>query len=436
MQTIETPGADREASIPRSATQPVWLRAGALLDGIGSRPRSGGHLVYRGNRILYTGDASVPPPAQLLKRGQFEPDAFLPNHTLLPGLIEAHAHLFLEGGEGDPVKRAAYLKLADAELMERAESRLQRLLNIGVVAVRDAGDRNGVGLGLQRRYRSGIRGPMPYLDSPGAALHHQGRYGSFMGRPMEEHASPDACVESRVRDGAHRIKLLATGIINFEKGAVTTKPQMPVEELRFLVDAAHRRGKQTFAHASGNGGVGNCIAAGVDSIEHGFFVDDAQLAQMRDKDIAWAPTFAPVQFQVDKAARLGWSDTVKSNLQRILDRHAASLEKAAALGVRIVAGSDAGSHGVPHGWGLIMEMELMERAGMSPLAVVNAATGSNALRLGYDEDFGILRPGALSRFILTRHSPLESIANLRKPKIVIFDGAVFDHADDPSQPGL
>jgi imidazolonepropionase-like amidohydrolase len=257
-----------------------------------------------------------------------------------------------------------------------------------------------------------------------------------MGRPVEDYPSIEACVDARLADGAYRIKLLATGIINFEKGAVLAKPQMPAEELSRFTAAARARGRQTFAHCSGHDGVTNCLAARVDTIEHGFFVDAAQLARMRDADIGWVPTFAPVQFQVDHAEALGWSPTVRDNLQRILDGHAASLVTAARLGVRIIAGSDAGSHGVPHGWGLLREMAQMEKAGMTAQQVLHAATGAPATRLGFPENFGLLRVGAKPRFLLTAHSPLATVANLARPKRVFFDGFEYAAGDDPAQPGL
>jgi len=174
----------------------------------------------------------------------------------------------------------------------------------------------------------------------------------------------------------------------------------------------------------------------VDSVEHGFFVRDDQLAKMRDRRTAWVPTFAPVQLQVNEARRYGWDATVVGNLQRILDQHAASLVKAHALGVLIVAGSDAGSCGVAHGTGLLYELELMQQAGLPPLAVINAATGVSAGRLGYREPFGRIAPGSLSRFIFTRHSPLETVANLRRGKVVVFDGQALASSDTIDTAGL
>jgi imidazolonepropionase-like amidohydrolase len=271
---------------------------------------------------------------------------------------------------------------------------------------------------------------MPYLDSPGAAIHHRGRYGSFMGGALEDYASPAECVAARVAAGADRIKLIPTGIINFKAGAVTTEPQMTVEELRRLVAAAGAAGRQTFAHASGEAGIERVIESGVDSVEHGFFIRDDQLARMRDRAIAWVPTFAPVQLQLEQAARFGWDAMVVGHLQRILDGHAASLARAHALGVLIIAGSDAGSCGVAHGLGFLRELELMERAGLPALAVLNAATGISAGRLGFPEKFGRIEPGCRSRFILTQHSPLAGIAHLRRPRTVIFDGQVHASAVD------
>jgi imidazolonepropionase-like amidohydrolase len=277
---------------------------------------------------------------------------------------------------------------------------------------------------------------MPYVDSPGAAIHHRGRYGSFMAEPFEDCLIPRQCVEERVKAGADRIKLIPTGIINFKKGAVTSAPQMSAAQIGEFVAAAKAFGRQTLAHASGDTGIDHVIDGGVDSIEHGFFVRDDQLSRMRDKQIAWVPTFAPVQCQVDHADRMGWDAEIVGNLKKILDAHAKSLMKAHAMGVQVIAGADAGSYGVAHGLGLLYELELMQRAGLSPLAVINSATGAGSKRLAFKEKIGQIRPGFLSRFIVTHHSPLENVANLRKERMVVFDGTIFATGADLDVSGL
>src|SRR5271170_4004020 len=352
------------------ADRPVWLKVGAVLDGTSRSPLKDVNIVYSGLGIRFVGAGGQTPPRELLRAGQKQPDADASDCTLLPGLIEAHAHLFLEGGELDLEKRAAYIKQTPEELLASARDRLARLVHLGIAGVRDAGDKDGVGLALSRLCKSAGRPLMPYVESPGAAIHHKGRYGSFMADALENYASPADCVRARVEAGADRIKLIPTGIINVKKGLVTTEPQMTTDEILQLVAAAKSFGKQTFAHASGDAGIGRVIDGGVDSVEHGFFMRDDQLPRMRDRRTAWVPTFEPVQEQVDHADVMGWDPEVVGNLRGILDRHAATLVKAHQMGVLIVAGSDAGSVGVAHGLGLIREMELMEGAGLQAIAVV------------------------------------------------------------------
>ena len=419
---------------PESDDRRVWLRVGTLLDGVSAAPLHDANVVYDRKGILFAGADS--PPRDLLNAGQMQPDHDLPQYTLLPGLTDAHTHFFLEGGELDPDKRSAFPKQSPTELLDQACRRLERLVRLGIIATRDAGDKDGVGLALSRLYSGAGRPLMPYVDSPGAAIHHRGRYGGFMAEPFEDCLTPRQCVEARVKAGADRIKLIPTGIINFKKGAVTAVPQMSTERIAEFVAAAKFFGKQTLAHASGDKGIDHVIDGGVDSIEHGFFVRDDQLARMRDREIAWVPTFAPVQMQMDHADWMGWDAHVVGNLKKILDAHAKSLVKAHTIGVQVIAGADAGSYGVAHGLGLLYELELMQRAGLSPLAVINSATGAGSKRLAFKEKFGQIKPGFLSRFILTRRSPLNDVANLRKERMIVFDGAVFATGQDVDPGGL
>ncbi|MGB6200066.1 MAG: amidohydrolase family protein [Candidatus Acidiferrales bacterium] len=419
---------------PATDGRTIWLRVGTLLDGTSTNPLRDAHVVYDKSTILFVGEDS--PPGNVLGINQKQPDMEFPDFTLLPGLIEAHAHFFLEGGELNLDKRAAYLKQTPGDLLKAARTRLDKLVRLGIIVVRDAGDKNGVGLALSKLYASAEKPRMPYVDSPGAAIHHKGRYGSFMAEPVENCDSLKQCVEARVKAGADRIKLIPTGIINFKQGAVTTEPQMTTDEVTELVAAAKSFGKQTLAHASGDVGIERAIDGGVDSIEHGFFVRDDQLAKMRDRQIAWVPTFSPVQEQVDHADRMGWDAQVVSNLQQILEHHAASLVKAHEMGVQILAGSDAGSCGVAHGLGFLYELELMQRAGLSPISVINSATGASSSRLAFKEKFGQIKAGYKSRFILARHSPLESVSNLRKRRSVVLDGEVFESDEDFDSAGL
>ena len=355
--------------IPNAADHhPIWLHVGTMLDGTSAHAARDVHIVYSATEILFVGRDGQLPPRDKIRDGQSAPDLSEPDAVVLPGLVEAHAHLFLDGGELNADVRAAYLQQPPEKLLALAIERLPKLVKLGLAGVRDAGDKDGVGLALSKLYKSAQHPLMPYYESPGAAIHHKGRYGTFMSDALENHASLRACVESRVNAGADRIKIIPTGIINFKKAAVTSEPQMTTEEVRQLTDAAKSFGRQSFAHASGDVGIDRAIDGGVDSIEHGFFLRDDQLAKLRDLRTAWVPTFAPVQEQVDHADIMGWDAEITANLRKILARHGETLVKAHELGVLIVAGSDAGSYGVAHGTGFLYELELMERAGLPAAA--------------------------------------------------------------------
>ncbi|MFT5365517.1 MAG: imidazolonepropionase-like amidohydrolase [Candidatus Latescibacterota bacterium] len=393
----------------------TWICVGKLIDGSLSSPIENAHIVFDHNTIHYVGQDT--PPKEIVKE-QTEPHTTLPDYTLLPGLIEGHAHLFLEGAELDFEKRKAFQSQSPEDLQEHARNRLATILQTGIIAMRDGGDKDNVGLYL----KSERNGQAPNITSPGAAIYHKGRYGSFIGSPLENHSTPEECVASRIAEGADHIKVVPTGIINFQKGQVTKAPQMSAEEVRAFVDAAKKHNKHVMAHASGTEGIENAIQGGVNTIEHGFFVTTDQLARMRDQNIAWVPTFVPVQIQVDEADKMGWSTKIVANLQKILDDHAIRLQEADKMGVTIIAGSDAGSCGVAHGLGLLYELELMEQAGLPPHKNLHAATGASTTHFAFHEKIGFIKSGYKPRMMLTQHDPTQTVSNLKKEKWMIADG--------------
>lgn len=419
----------------RPASGPVWVRVGTLIDGSGNAPLTPAHLVYDAEGIRYAGTAT--PAADLVRPGADRPDVELPEWTVMPGLIDAHVHLFLEGHPMDAAIRKAGTAQSPDALVQQGAARLQKIIRAGVMAVRDAGDNRGINLRLRKAYLN--RPPCAetaYLDVPGAAVHRRGRYGRFYGLPLEDFPDAAACVESRRAAGANRLKLIATDIIDFALGAVTKPPQLSTEDVAALVTAARERSLPTFAHASGADGIEHVVEGGIDTVEHGFFVTDSQLSRMRDRRIAWVPTFIPVQVQVDRAGEMAWSPEALDGLRRILDGHARAVRRAHDLGVIILAGSDAGSCGVPHGLGLLNELELLERAGVPPAAVLHAATGASAAALRLKDPVGRLAPGHLARMIFLRNSPLESVGNLRKERVVVFDGTARAESSPISPEGL
>ena len=393
---------------------------GQLLDAKNQRVLKNAHLIYDQNHIIYVGSEA---PEEAILDGRKSPDLILPEYTAMPGLIEGHSHTFLEGAELAAEKRADYQKQDPQSLFEKAEARLRTLARMGIIAMRDGGDKDQIGLRLSKLTAAkDCPAFTAKVFSPGAGIHRQGRYGSFFGQPLEDHADIESCVRARVAEGADHIKIVPTGIINFLRGLVIAKPQFSVEEVQQFKQAARAHQKHLMAHASGDIGVGYAIDGGVDTLEHGFFITDDQLHRMRDLGISWVPTFTPVQEQLDHADVMGWAGETLDNLKRILENHARSLQKAIAMGINVLVGSDSGSCGVAHGSGLFYEMELLENAGMPTLDILCQATHGNNTLLTGNQPCGSFERGFKPRFILTKNNPFETVKKLCLERLVVFDG--------------
>ncbi|HYD74502.1 amidohydrolase family protein [Ramlibacter sp.] len=333
---------------------------------------------------------------------------------LMPGLVDAHVHLFLDGGTTDPAQRSAHLKQEVEALAEAARASARQTLACGVTLVRDAGDRHGI----NNRVREEARRPgsgLAQVRSGGLGVKRARRYGAFMATDVDDADS----IRSSVRGLAaanDEIKLILTGIIDFEAGAVTDEPQFDVEAARLVVQTAHACGRKVFAHCSGAKGLAVAAAAGIDCIEHGFFMSRDILARMCDQEQAWTPTFCPVHFQWAHSEAAGWSPGTVANLRRILDSHAEHVRLAHEMGVTLLLGTDAGSMGVEHGRALFEEIERFLEAGLPMEAVLQAATAAPR------RHFGAAQPrlvaGAPFDAVLLAASPFDNPGALRRPQQV------------------
>jgi len=387
----------------------TWLHVGEWFNPQAGSTKPNVHLVYDDSAFLHVSQNL--PPAELIQ-GINRID--LPEVTVLPPLFDAHTHISMCGGELDADKRSTALRRQPAEILAEATQRAQDILAMGVFGMRDGGDKDGVGLQLSTLTRLNCGKPQSSrVLSPGAGIHRHGRYGSFFSRPLEAHSSAADCVASRIAEGADHIKIVPTGIINFKKGAVTSAPQLSSDEVEALVLAAHKNNRMVMAHASGADGIANAIKGGVDTIEHAYFVKKEQLETMAKQGIVWVPTFAPVHRQIVHADIMGWDATTLGHLQRILDDHAASLQYALRLGVRVLVGSDAGSYGVPHALGLIEEMRLMEAAGMPTATVLATACLHNATTLLPHEVPPLIQVKHPASFLLAPINVTKSTAQLK-----------------------
>ncbi len=336
---------------------------------------------------------------------------------LMPGLVEAHCHLFLDGGELDPVRRAAYLQASHDSMLAVGRRSVGQSLAAGVTLVRDAGDIHGINLLLRAEQQQAQ--VLPNVLCAGRAIRNARRYGSFMAQELTAQTSPEQLV-SELAVHADQIKILMTGILDFEAGTVKGAVQFTQEQATQIVSAARRRGLRTFAHCSGADGIDIALAAGVDSIEHGFFVTREQLQIMADRAVSWVPTFSPVHFQWSHPEIANWSLPTVGNLERILDDHRRQLAHAYALGVPVLVGSDAGSLGVPHGSGCADELILMAAAGVPLCRLLHSATALPRMLWGCAP--ADIAPGCRAEIVLFDQSPFADLRALRRPVAVVRDG--------------
>ena len=348
-------------------------------------------------------------------------DATTPRlHTafVMPGLVEAHGHLFLDGGELDLTARKQYLTATTAQMLDVARSNLAATTAAGITLIRDAGDIHGVNTYLKQEIAR-RHDVVPELRSPGRAIRKTGRYGSFMALEVGDAKSIESTIEA-LAPTADDLKILLTGIIDFENGCVKGPVQFDLAETRLIVRTARRLGLKTYAHCNGPEGLNIAVEAGIDSIEHGFFMEPDIIKKMADKGTAWVPTFAPVYFQFARPDVTRWTPATLAKLHAILQNHFHTVAEAAARKVPVVAGSDAGSYGVPHGTGLIDELLFLRQAGLTAPQVLSAATA--VPRQLWKAPTADVAVGHAANFIGLANSPLNDMNALRQVQLICRNG--------------
>ncbi len=341
----------------------------------------------------------------------------------MPGLCEAHCHLFLNGAELDVKKRKDSLSAPREQMLQVARQSLTENFNAGITLIRDAGDIHGINIAIREElaHEQAIH---PQLRCPGYAMRKAKRYGSFMAIETTDDPQNIQAVVKQLAQNADDLKILLTGIIDFEKGIMKGNVQFDLAQAKLIVAEAQKYNLLTYAHCSGADGLKILTEAGIHSIEHGFFMEKKFLEVMAQKQIAWVPTFSPVFFQYARPEFAGWNQTTIDKLWDILDNHFKHLDMAQNMGVPIVAGSDAGSYGVPHGTGLIDEMLFHAQAGLSVDAVLASATSTPRQLWGCNS--ADLKVGNRADLITLEESPYKNIQNLKKVQTVVLGQTIHE----------
>jgi imidazolonepropionase-like amidohydrolase len=404
-------------SVPAPSHSTV-LHAARLLDVKTGRILKPGEILVEGDRIAEVGTSvKHPPGAEVIDLG---------DRTLLPGLIDAHIHLFLHPGAEDlqTVQESVPQRTITATLAARDD------LMAGFTAERDMGT-EGAG-SADTAVRNAIdegRIPGPRLRISGNAINILGGHEDAIGYNPEQRVLPNAdyantadelvaVMRHQFKEGADFIKIYETGADSVRDGKFMTPYQYTEPQLEAAVKEAARLGRRVAVHATGEPGTLYAAQAGVASIDHADQLSDETIRIMKEKQIFAVPTFTIFEYFAEHAA----TPRQAAREHQILDLKIQEFKKQVAEGVPMAVGSDVGPF--PHGT-QARELLLMVKYGMSPLAALQADLLNGAKLLAWDGQIGSLEAGYLADVIAVPGDPLQDISVLENVAFVMKAGTIF-----------
>ena len=397
---------------------PIVIHAARLVDLETGKVLRPGEVLVRGERIVEAGSAVAHPAgAEIIDLG---------DRTLLPGLIDAHVHLFLHPGAEDlqTVQESVPQRTILATLAARDD------LMAGFTAERDMGT-EGAG-SADTAVRDAINDgkiPGPRLRISGNAVDILGGHEDAIGYNPAQHVLPNATwannaaelvtvIRQQFKEGADFIKIYETGRDELRDGKFFTVYQYTEAQLSAAVQEAGRLGKRVAVHATGEPGTLFAARAGVVSIDHANQLSDETMQLMRQKGIFAVPTFTIFEYFADHAATPAQGAVER----KMFDLHTQEFRKQIAAGVPFAMGSDVGPF--PHGT-QAREFVLMVKYGLTPLAALQAGTIHGAKVLGWEGQIGALKPGYFADVIAVSGDPLEDISAVQKVTFVMKGGVVY-----------
>jgi imidazolonepropionase-like amidohydrolase len=401
-----------------AAPQAIVLQAARLLDIKKGTLIKPGEMLVQGDRIVEVGPSvKHPAGAELIDLG---------DRTLMPGLIDAHVHLFLHPGAEDlqTVEESVPQRTIVATLAARDD------LMAGFTAERDMGT-EGAG-SADTAVRDAINGGRilgPRLRISGNAINILGGHEDAVGYNPAQHVLPNAdyantaaeivaVMREQYKEGADFTKIYETGEDSLREGKAVTVYQYTESELAAAVAEAARLGRHVAVHATGEPGTLFAAQAGVVSIDHANQLGDETMRLMREKRIFAVPTFTIFEYFADHAD----SQVAAERERKLLELKVENFRKQIAAGVPMALGSDVGPF--PHGT-QAREFELMVKNGMTPLATLQADLLNGAKLLGWDGQIGALEPGYLADIVAVSGNPLEDVSTLRTVSFVMKGGVIY-----------
>lgn len=396
----------------------VAVHAGHLLDVKTGKLLADQVLVIEDGRIVSAGAAAVATiPADAVRID-------LTTATLLPGLIDAHTHLTMDPKFG--YERLA-ISVPRQTLIGAKNARLTLLA--GFTTVRNVGASGFSDIALRDAINAGDV-PGPRILASGPALSITGGHCDNNMLPSEYHAMSDgvadgiAAVQHKVREnikyGSDLIKVCATGGV-LSLGDNPQHSQYTVDEMKAIVADAHRLGRKVAAHAHGAEGIRWAAEAGVDSIEHGSYIDDAGIAAMKEHGTYLVPTLYLGDWMMENAEQTHMPPPLLAKAHDVIPAARKNIAHAFASGVKVAFGTDAAVY--PHGLNA-HEFAVLVRLGLTPLQAIQAATMNAADLLGWSGKVGSLEPGAWADIVAVDGDPVKDVSTLERVRFVMKGGEV------------
>ena len=387
------------------------IKAGCLIDGTGASPRENVDILIDEQRIIAIdgrdtirdSDATVIP-------------AF--DKVVLPGLVDAHVHICFDAS-CDPVFNVRHEPPPD--MMIRGVCNARDMLRAGVTTIRTLGTPNDLDLHLRDGIRQGLI-PGPRIVAAGRSLTVTGGHGHYYRMEADGPAEMREATRLQIKNGVNVIKITVTG------GIMTPRVRPGVskfnlDEIRAVVDEAHKAGLRVAAHAENPDGVNDALSAGVDSIEHGYFLRNTEgLDMLVDSGTYLVPTLMAYDL-IANGLEQGVPPEAVEKANDALEYNTAGFRAALDAGAGIAMGSDAGTAFNDHGrsW---REASFMVRHGMSPMSAIVAATRNGADLLGLGDQVGTVEPGKMADLIVVDGDPLADISRLGNVLCTIQGGRI------------
>jgi imidazolonepropionase-like amidohydrolase len=404
----------------QAATTPsrTVVRAGKLLDVRTGKTLTNQVIVIEDGKIVSVGadTGSADPSAKVID---------LSGKTVLPGLIDAHTHITFDPKFG--YDRLA-ISVPREALIGAKNARITLLA--GFTTIRNVGASEFSDIALRDAINAGDV-PGPRIDASGPALSITGGHCDDNLLPYEWHATEVGVadgvenVQHKVREiikyGADVIKICATGGV-LSLGDNPQHSQFTQEELRAIIADAHRLGRKVAAHAHGAQGILWASEAGVDSIEHGSYIDDAAIAAMKQHGTYLVPTLYLSDWFLENAPKMNVPPSMVKKGQEVMPAARKNVAHAFATGVKVGFGTDAAVY--PHGLNA-HEFAVMVKLGLTPLQAIQAATVNDADLLGWSDRIGVIEPNHFADIIAVDGDPLQDVTTLERVKFVMKGGVVY-----------